>query len=102
MKGLTLTGVGSDVGGVEWGRKKCDSHIERKDEWEVVSHPLEGEGFGTAPDFSEGGLRLRGMGGGMTGRPPYRCVSSASVGMGVARALGEGHIVNYLAGGTRM
>jgi hypothetical protein len=41
----------------------------------------------------------------MTGRPSYRCVSSASVGMDVVRALGGGgdeHIVNYLGGGTRM
>jgi len=89
MKGLTLTGVGFDVGGVEWDEKKCDNHLERKDEWEVVSRPLGREGFGTAPGFSEGGLRLRGMGGGMTGRPSYRCVSSARVGMGVVRALGE-------------
>ena len=89
MKGFTLTGVGSDVGGVEWDDKKYDNHLERKDEWEVVSRPLGREGFGTAPGFSEGGLRLRGMGGGMTGRPSYRSVSSASVGMGVVRALGE-------------
>ena len=89
MKGLTLTGVGSDVGGVEWDEKKCDNHLDRKDEWDVVSRPLGREGFGIAPGFSEGGLRLRGMGGGMTGRPPYRCVSSASVGMGVVRALRE-------------
>jgi len=88
MKGFTLTGLGSDVGGVEWDENKCDNRLERKDEWDVVS-PLGREGFGIAPGFSEGGLRLRGMGGGMTGRPPYRCVSSASVGMGVVRALGE-------------
>jgi hypothetical protein len=89
MKGLTLTDVGSDVGSVEWGRKKYDDHLDRKDESEAVSRLLGREGFGTAPVFSEGGWRLRGMGGGITGRSPYRCVISASVGMGVIRALRE-------------
>jgi hypothetical protein len=65
MKGLTLTDVAADVGGVEWDGKKYDDHLERKDEWEAVSRLLGREGFGTAPVFSEGGWRLRGMGGGI-------------------------------------
>ena len=89
MKGLTLTDVASDVGGVEWDGKKYDAHLERKDECEAVSRLLGREGIGTAPIFSEEGWRLRGMGGGIIGRPPYRCVISASVGMGVIRALRE-------------
>ena len=89
MKGLTLADVGSDVGDVDCDGKKYDDHRERKDEWEAGSRLLRRESFGTAPVFSDGGWRLRGMGGGITGRPSYRCVISASVGMGVIRALRE-------------
>ena len=47
-------------------------------------------------------MRRRGMGGGMTGRPPYRRVSSVSVGMGVVRALGEESISSIIwAAGLR-
>jgi|SRR6267142_154203 len=85
MKGLILTGVASDAGGVE-RNGKCDSNLVSI----VVSRPLgEDEGLGTAPDFSDRGLRLRGMGGGMMGRPSYICLNSVSVGIGVVRALGE-------------
>jgi hypothetical protein len=84
MKGLILTGVISDAGGAE-RNGKWDSNLPRI----VVSRPLgEDEGLGTAPDFSDGGLRLRGMGGGMMGRPSYTCVNSVSMGIGVVRALG--------------
>jgi hypothetical protein len=86
MKGLILTVVASDAGGAE-RNGKCDSNLASI----VVSRPLgEDEGLGTAPDFSDGGgLRLRGMGGGMMGRPSYICDNSVSVGIGVVRALVE-------------
>jgi hypothetical protein len=53
-----------------------------------VSRPLREEGLGAGLGFSEGGLRLRGTGGGIMGRSSYIYVSSARVGIGVVRALG--------------
>ena len=87
MNGLVLTGVCPDVGGEEYN-EKYDNNLNRKDGRDIVSHPLVEVELGAGTGFSEGGLRLRGTGGGMTGRPSYRCVNSASVGIGVARALG--------------
>ncbi len=55
-----------------------------------MSRPLREEGLGAGLGFSEGGLRLRGTGGGMMGRSSYIYVSSVRVGIGVVRALGEG------------
>ena len=95
MKGLILIGVSSDAGDAE-RNGKCDSNLVKRDVF-IVSCPLgEDEGLGTAAGLSEGGLRLRGTGGGMTGRSPYICVSSVSVGIGVVRALEDGNFfVNY-------
>ena len=87
MNGLVLTGVCPDVGGEEYN-KKYDNNRIRKDGRDIVSRPLVEVELGARTDFSEGGLRLRGTGGGMTGRPSYICVNSASVGIGVVRALG--------------
>jgi hypothetical protein len=88
MNGLVLTGVCPDVGGEEY-KEKYDNNLIRKEGWDIVSCPLVEEELSTRTGFSEGGLRLRGTGGGMTGRPSYRCVNSASVGIGVVRALGK-------------
>ena len=75
------------MGGEEYN-EKYDNNLIRKDGRDIVSHPLVGVELGAGTGFSEGGLRLRGTGGGMTGRPSYICVNSASVGIGVLRALG--------------
>ena len=98
MKGLILTGVTFAAGGAE-RNGRCDSNLVRKDD--VESRPLgEYEGLGMAPSFSDGGLRLRGMGGGRMGRSSYICVNSVSVGIGVERALGEwgSVVINYRSG----
>jgi hypothetical protein len=87
MNGLILTGVGPDVGGEEYNGK-YDNNLTRMDGRDIVSCPLGGEGLGTT-GFWEVGLRLRGTGGGRTGSPSYMCVNSASVGIGVVRALGK-------------
>ena len=88
--GLILTGAGPGVGGEEYSEKK-DNNLATKDGRDVVSSPLGGEGLETGTAFSDGGLSLRGWGGGMTGRPSYIRVNSASVGIGVVRALGKDH-----------
>ena len=85
---LILTGAGPGVGGEEYSEKK-DNDLATKDGRDVVSSPLGGEGLETGTAFSDGGLGLRGRGGGMTGMPSY--ASSTSVGIGVVRALGKGH-----------
>ena len=90
MNGLILTGAGPGVGGEEYN-EKYDNNLATKEGRDVVSSPLGGKGLGTGAAFSDGGLRLRGRGGGMTGRPSYICVNSASVGIGVVRALGKDH-----------
>jgi hypothetical protein len=87
MNGLILIGVGPDVDGEQYNGK-YDSNLIRKDGRDIVSCLLGGVGRGTT-GFWEGGLRLRGTGGGRTGSPSYMCVNSASVGIGVARALGK-------------
>jgi hypothetical protein len=87
MNGLILTGVCPDVGGEEYN-EKYDNNLIRKEGRDIVSCPLVEE-LGTRTGFSEGGLRLRGTGGGMTGRPSYICVNSANVGIGVVRALAK-------------
>lgn len=89
MNGLILTGVCPSVGGEEYD--KYDNNPTRKDGRDIVSCPLKGADLGTRTGFSERGLRLRGTGGGMTGRPSYTCVNSASVGIGVVRALEISH-----------
>jgi hypothetical protein len=97
MNGLILTGVGPDVGGEEYN-EKYDNNLTRKDDRDIVSRPLRGEGLDARTGFSGGGLRLRGTGGGMTGRPSYTWVNSASVGIGVVRALlgGKDRFISYL------
>jgi hypothetical protein len=86
--GLILTGGGPGAGGEEYN-EKYDNNPVTKDERDVASCPLGGGGPVTVTAFSDDGLRLRGRGGGMTGRPSYMCVNSASVGIGVVRALGK-------------
>lgn len=90
MNGLILTGVCPGAGGEEYN-EKYDKNLTRMDGRDIVSCPLKGADLGTRTGFSEGGLRLRGTGGGMTGRPSYICVNSASVGIGVVRALRISH-----------
>lgn len=87
MNGLVLTGVCPDVGGEEYN-EKYDNNLISRDGRDIVSGPLVEVELGARTGFSEGGLRFRGTGGGMTGRPLYICVNSASVGIGVVRALG--------------
>ena len=85
MKGLGFTGAGSGGGGVErYGM--YDSNLTKKDDW-AVETVLVGGGLDAEELVAEGVLRLRGRGGGMVGRRSYMCVSSASVGIGVERAL---------------
>jgi hypothetical protein len=85
MKGLGLTGADPGGGCVEQNRK-YDSNLARKDDWGLATVPLGGGGLETGL-VAGGALRLRGRGGGRMGRPSYMCVSSASVGIGVLRAL---------------
>lgn len=87
MNGLILTVVGPEVGCEEYNRK-YDNNLIRKDGGDIVSCLLGGAGRG-ATGFWEGGLRLRGTGGGRKGSPSYMCVNSASVGIGIVRALGK-------------
>lgn len=90
INGLTLTDVCPEVGGEEYN-EKYDSNLTRKDVQDIVSCPLEGVDLGAGIGLSEGGLRLRGTGGGITGRPSYICVNSDNVGIGVVRALKIDH-----------
>jgi len=83
MKGLGLSGAGSGGDCVERNRM-YDSKLVRKD---LGTASVGGGGLDTEEDVAGGALRLRGRGGGMVGKPLYMCVSSASVGIGVARAL---------------
>ncbi len=64
-----------------------DSNLAKKDEWGLTTVPVGGDGLDTGVFVAGGALRLRGTGGGMVGRPSYMCASSASVGIGVIRAL---------------
>jgi hypothetical protein len=67
-----------------------DSKLVRKD---LGTAPVSGGGLDTEEVVAGGALRLRGRGGGMVGKPLYMCVSSASVGIGVVRALeGNSHV----------
>lgn len=86
MKGLGLTGVGSDGDGVERNRM-YDSNLARKGDWGVATVLAGVGGLDTEELVAGGALRLRGRGGGMVGRSSYMCVSSTSVGSGVVRAL---------------
>jgi len=85
MKGLGLTGAGSGGDGVERNRMS-NGNLARKDDWGVAT-VLVGGSLDTKELVAGGALRIRGRGGGMVGRPSYMCVSSASVGIGVVRAL---------------
>jgi len=86
MKGLGLTGAGS---GSDCGERNrmYDSNLAKKDGWGRVTVPVGGDGLDTEVFVAGSALRLRGRGGGMVGRPSYMCESSASVGIGVVRAL---------------
>lgn len=88
MKGLGLTGVGFGGDGVE-RNIMYDSNLARKDDWAVETVLVGSGGLDTEGLAAGGVLRLRGRGGGMVGRRSYMCVSSASVGIGVVRALGR-------------
>lgn len=83
MKMLGLTGARSGVDCVERNRM-YDGNLVRKEEWGLATVPVGGDGLGTE---AGGALRLRGRGGGMVGKLSYMCESSASVGIGVVRAL---------------
>lgn len=85
MKGLGFTGVGSGGGGVE-RNGMYDSNLTKKDDW-AVEAVLVGGSLDAEELVAGGVLRLRGRGGGMVGRRSYMCVNSASVGIGVVRAL---------------
>ena len=72
-----------------------DSNLARKDDWGLATVPV---GGGLETGLVAGGtLRLRGRGSGRMGRPSYMCVSSASVGIGVLRALERKHYPKTLS-----
>ena len=86
MKGLGLTGARSGGDCVERNRM-YDSNLAKRDDWSHETVPVGGDGLDWEEPVTDGALRLRGRGGGMTSRPSYMCVSSAIVGIGVVRAL---------------
>lgn len=85
MKGLGLTCAGSGVDCVE-RINKYDSNLAKRDGG-LATVPVGGDGLDAEVLIAGAALRLRGRGGGMVGRPSYMCESSASVGIGVVRAL---------------
>ena len=86
MKAFGLSCAGSDGDCVERNRM-YDSNLAKKDEWGLVTVPEGDDDLVTEVFVAGGALRLRGRGGGTVGRPSYMCESSASVGIGVVRAL---------------